>query len=97
MQAQDFLLDDEDDLLIQDGDLVVGDSDGQHVEDIFELEPGELKEYLLVGIGITKKINGLIDGQLRATANLQLIADGYTVNTLSITNDKIVLDVERKS
>jgi hypothetical protein len=76
-QATDLMLDDNGDLLMQEGNLVIGFSDGQHIQHIFEIEPGELKENVLTGIGIIKKMHGPADGRLRREATLQLMADNY--------------------
>ena len=79
-QATDIMLDDDGDIIIMNDDLVLGDSDGQHIQHIFELEPGELKENVLVGIGIQKKLHGNeANGAVRREATLQLLADGYTL------------------
>lgn len=96
MKAQDFLLDAQSgELVFKDGDFVIGESDGQHIEAIFILEPGELKSNPLVGIGIQKKINGSADGDLRREAYLQLQADGYQVNQLNLNEEIIEIDAER--
>jgi hypothetical protein len=96
-QAIDMMLDGDGDIMIVNGDLVLGASDGQHIQHIFELEPGELKENVLVGLGINKKLNGNeADGDLRREATLQLQADGYTLKTPVIIEKKnIVIDAER--
>ncbi len=48
--AQDLLLDENGDLLIQNGDFVIGDSSYQDVKMIIQSAPGEWKQYPTVGV-----------------------------------------------
>ena len=91
------MLDENGDLDFTGGDFAIGESDGQHIQDILLIEPGELKSDLLTGVGIQKKINGSADGELRATTMLQLQADGYQVNSLNLNEEIIQIDAERNS
>ncbi|NNV54521.1 hypothetical protein [Limnovirga soli] len=95
--ATDFLLDEAGDLLIENGDFVFGESDMQHIQLILALEPGELKESPLTGVGIKKQINGSFDGAVRREIKLQLEADGYSTTNLVITPENITIDATRNS
>jgi len=62
------------------GDIVIGPSDNQHIEDILSAAPGDYKEFpqvgaavftLLKGKGSPQKVEGII--------KLQLESDGYQV------------------
>jgi hypothetical protein len=99
MSAIDFLLSDDGDLFeTATGQWVDTNSDGQHVHDILQLEPGELVTDPLIGVGIERNINGNVDGSLKKNIYLQLQADGYRVNLLSVDeNGNIEIDVERES
>lgn len=55
--ANDILLDENDDLLIQNGDFVVGDSLTQEVSIILKLNQGELKSDPLLGVNMITLIN----------------------------------------
>ncbi|HMO63292.1 MAG TPA: hypothetical protein PKC39_14500 [Ferruginibacter sp.] len=100
-QATDLLLDEDGDLMLKEGNLVIGYSDGQHIQHLFEIEPGELKENVLVGVGLIKKQHGPLDGGLRREASLQLEADGYRLNTPLVLEKnsngtiKISIDAQR--
>lgn len=95
MEALDFLLGDDGDLIWDGVDFEWGESDAQHIQHLCELEPGELKELPLVGIGLSRAINGVVDGVLRRRIKLQLEADGYEVAPLdNIENG--VIDAYRK-
>ncbi|MEQ3500594.1 oxidase [Tenacibaculum sp. SSH1-16] len=48
---KDILLDENGDLLIVDGDLVIGDAKQQSVETLILANKGEFKEFPLVGFG----------------------------------------------
>lgn len=98
MSAIDFLLDDNDDLLEDDsGDIIEGVSDGQNIKDLLNLEPGELKYDPLMGVGITRYINGKADASLNKTISMQLQADRFVLNEFSIDRDgNIDIDAERK-
>ena len=93
--SKDILLNDSGDLMVRNGDFVIGESDGQHIQHIFEAEPGDFKQSPLVGLGIRKKINGIFNGIFRREAMIQLLADGFTVNKLVIEKENIEIDAYR--
>jgi hypothetical protein len=101
MNATDFLVGEKNDLQ-EDAvtlDWVEGNSDGQHIQDILTIEPGELKYDVLMGVGILRSMNGPSNSALRKTILMQLEADGYSVQQLivDIENEKIEVDAERVS
>lgn len=77
-KAYDYLLDDSGDLLFKDGDLVVGESDHQHIQDTINAEPGWWKEFPTDGVGIRKYL-GSNDRQqdIQKQIKVQLQVDGY--------------------
>jgi len=98
MVAQD-LIQDNGDLLIQNGDFVIGLSDEQHVADIIYSSPNWWKEFPQVGVNIQMYLSGSgIGDELNRNLKLQLIADGYTVGKASITqlNEELILDTDAK-
>lgn len=81
MKAQDFLLDTDGDLLIKDGDLVIGPSDGQHIKDIMQSVPGWWKEFPLVGFNPFQFLNSRTSvQQQKQIARQQLEGDGFVVD-----------------
>lgn len=74
-----------DDLVIKNGDLVVGPSDLQHVYHIVLLPKGSFKQFPLTGVGRARFLNGPLDGGLRRDVQLQLEADGYRLKNLAFT------------
>lgn len=78
MEAKDFLQDSEFDLLISDGDLVIGLSDEDHIIDIVNSDQGDWKEYILCGVGINNYLNSSgMELFLQKEIGVQLERDGY--------------------
>lgn len=99
MSATDYIVDEHNDMVeAADFDFTEDSSDGQHIQDLLQLEPGELLYDPLMGVGIERYINGLADGNLRKNIYLQLQADKYRVNKLLIDNEgNIDIDADRES
>lgn len=75
---KDLLLDEAGDLLIQNGDFVIGQSDQQHVLDMMDCQMGELKEFPLAGFGAINYIKRRISAvEFKRDLKLQLNYDGY--------------------
>lgn len=96
MTSNDFLTDESGDLLEENGDWVEGASDDQHIYDLIDLEPGELKLDPLIGVGIRKAVNGVIDGGVERNIYLQLQADKYRIKSLSFNYPNVDIDAERE-
>ena len=80
MAAQDLLLTSlEGDLKIgNNGDLVIGLSDDQHIHDIIHDEPGEWHQFPTVGVGLENYQFGPVNTNiLQQNIRMQLIKDGY--------------------
>jgi hypothetical protein len=87
----DFLLDTNDDLRIENGDFVIGNSLDQEVGMILKTNPGEWKEDPIMGAGLIRKLKGnIIDQEIEQIIRLQLgrddknyddIKQGITINT----------------
>lgn len=99
MSAIDFILDVDNDLVEStDGDFVEGESDGQHIQDLLMLEPGELVYDPLIGVAIERYRNGMADGNLNKTIYMQLQADRYKIEKLLIEGSgNIEIDAVRES
>lgn len=78
---QDIRQDSDGDLLVRDGDFVIGESDVQHVHDTLIAYPGWWKENPQDGVGIQdySKATGA-EQELARKVKLELEADGYSVN-----------------
>ncbi|URC13941.1 hypothetical protein [Flavobacterium sp. B183] len=71
-------------------DFATGQSDQQHVEDILDLQPGEIKEFPLAGFGAInyiKFINKTISAdEFKRDLKLQLNYDGYNNAVIDTSN-----------
>jgi hypothetical protein len=81
------MVDDEYDMLIRNGDLVVDNSDVQHITHIFEADQGQYRRHPLLGIGVRRMLNGSIGGAERRHIQLQLESDGYRPNQIKYEDD----------
>jgi hypothetical protein len=100
MKVTDVILDSNNDLLIKDGDFVFDESDLDHIQDIITSEPGEWKQWPEVGVGLKNYLNAdssiTETGSLRRKILMQLEADGYRVDKLTISDfEDIQIDAER--
>lgn len=83
MIAQDIQLDDDGDLLIRNGDFVIGPSDNQHIQDLINASVGWWKEFPLVGVGIENyQGSSGAQQQLERSIKVQLEGDGYSLPTI---------------
>ncbi len=92
---EDFLING--DIGIKDGDLVVGDSDGQNIEFIISAKPGQFYQFPTLGVGITDQINSSISKQeLRIKIKNNLEADNYRVNRIDVsgTLDQLLTKID---
>lgn len=86
----DLLLDANDDLPIYVAGLMpFGVSDGQHQRDMFASFPGEWKQFIFNGIGVSKylKATGNKILALKNIATQQLANDGYNISKINVAFD----------
>jgi len=88
MSVNDIMLDDNLDLLIQNGDFVIGDAEEQIQQLILIASQGSFRESPLTGINIVTYLKsrmtpGLVDA-LKQKIKLQFQYDGYTTVTPTI-------------
>lgn len=77
--AKDFLQDTDNDILIENNDFVIGNSDDDHIVDIINSNQGDWKEYVLCGVGIDNYLNSSgLQLKLKQVILQQLAADGYS-------------------
>lgn len=67
----DILLDAENDLIIENGDLVLGESEMQEVGLILQTVQGEWKESPITGANLMREVRGDVSG-LRRERNLRI-------------------------
>lgn len=75
---KDILVEDNNDLLIENGDFVVGDSDIQHIDHIITAQPGEYKETPQLGFGVINYLkSNATKTKFKRDLRVQLNFDGY--------------------
>lgn len=94
--AKDIIFDG--DLVIENGDFLVAESDGQHIEHILRADRGQFRQSPLVGVGLQKQDNASPNRQkLKQEIKLQLRADGFTVKKLELSDgDVLGIDIDAK-
>lgn len=94
--AKDVLLDKDGDLMIENGDFVIDDSDKSEIERLLLSHKGEWKENPLVGGAMVKLLKSR-EGQTQALqeARKQLQADGFEISSIEINGHNIDIDAER--
>lgn len=74
------------DLQIRNGDLLIGESDSQHVMDSINAFPGWWKENPVDGVGLFQYSGSVGKEQEIAKAiKVNLTSDGYTVNSPQVS------------
>jgi hypothetical protein len=100
INVKDILVDaDNFDLLIKDGDFVVGYSDNQHQEHLILAYKGYYKESPLAGVGIEMYIKSAgTAGEIQREIKVELENDKYLVNTVTVNaNYGVYIDANRIS
>lgn len=100
MAFKDILLDNNLDIIIENGDFKVSDSDQQHIELICNTAIGNWKQYPLLGIGIINYVASSGQSEvLKRLMNVQLASDGFKINEVSVTGSNEIfnysIDAER--
>ncbi|MDR3326904.1 MAG: hypothetical protein LBT04_02030 [Prevotellaceae bacterium] len=80
-----ILLDETGDLLIHNGSLVIGNTDGQSAEMILRAYPGEFKEDPQLGSWIISQLNGKPDPFWRGETIKQLKSNKLDVKDIRIS------------
>lgn len=84
---QDILHDDSGELLFENGDFKIGNSDQQHVGDIFITQPGENKEFPVCGFGAINYVKtNVTEHEFKRDLKLQLDYDGYINANIDTSN-----------
>ncbi len=83
------------DLLLDNGDFVIVQSDQQHVIDLLDTQKGEMKEFPLVGFGAINYIKKTItQDEFKRDLKLQLNYDGYPNPIIDTSNGIKNLKIE---
>lgn len=94
MPRTDFLLSTDGDLQIVNGDLLTGNSDDQNVALILQATKGSIKQFPLLGVGLSLELSGSIDGRLKRKIRIHLESDGYKVTKIEDESGTIKIKYE---
>lgn len=83
----DFLLDDNLDLVIIDGDFVIGESTSQHQKILILADKGEFKDVPMRGVGARRYLEDHTPENLAREIRQEFATDGMTVNKIQIASD----------
>lgn len=76
---------------ITSGDFVIGFSDLQNLEDLMELNPGELKHEPLAGVGVDRMIRSRLDEiAVVSRTRSQMRSDGWVIDDVYLDGQEIV-------
>lgn len=84
---------DNNDLVIYQGDFFVAFSDQQHIAHIVEADTGQVKQYPLLGFGIRRHLNGQINGAVKRQLQLQLQSDGHQAQSIVYKDGRLKIEI----
>lgn len=88
----DFILNSDYEMIIENGDFKVGDATAQNQKLIMLAQKGEVKQTPLTGVGIADWLKGEKQSGLKSEIRQQLKADGMNVKKIDINNNTINID-----
>ncbi|MBU7577074.1 MAG: hypothetical protein KAF40_03340 [Flavihumibacter sp.] len=89
---EDILLDEDFDLLIQNGDLVIGPSSEQHQQLLLLSNKGDWRQFPMVGVGIREYLKDEDENSMVGEIKEQFEMDGMQVKDIRIANGQIGID-----
>ena len=88
--AKDILLDDDNDLWIENGDFVIGDSEYQEIKSILQAVKNDYKMKPEIGVNLIEELNGSSSStKLAQKIKLNLAMDGKEGLRFTIENGEI--------
>lgn len=89
--AKDILLDDNNDLLIQDGDFVIGESEEQEIKCILQAVKNDYKQTPELGVNLVEFLNSSDSARaLKQIIKLNLRLDGKENKRFKIEKGEII-------
>jgi hypothetical protein len=89
---QDYLLDPvTGDLMVVDGDLVIGDATLQNQKLLLFATPGSYKQYPIVGVDLMGFLKDEDQGDMMRAIRQQFTQDGMTVESLAYVNGQFYI------
>lgn len=91
---QDILLDDTGDIIIENGDLKIGESLAQEVQNIITLAPGQLRTDGYLGVDIFNELQDEGDTIIKQKLKAMLKRDNKRLIDFKVENNKLYINAE---
>ena len=89
---KDIIYDKTNKKIFANGDLVIGESDSQHMELLLICQPGSFKEFPNTGVGAASYLEDEDPSAFLSEVRNQFTNDGITVNKIEFLNSKLRID-----
>lgn len=93
----DFLLNQNGDMQIENGDFLTGESDDQHVDLLLTTNKGINKQHPTLGAELPLEVHGKLDSKVIRDIKLSMAADGYQALKVQVDNGNILIEYVRRS
>lgn len=80
------------DLLVENGGLVVGDTEAQTVEAVMMANRGEFKEFPLIGGEVMQMLGGSVDVMWPGRVKRMLRACGVDCDRVKVDNGEVIIE-----
>lgn len=90
----DFLLDSDFDLMIKDGDFLLGESNQQHQQSILLAEKGAFKQHPTLGVGLFSFLKNENPNELLREIRLEFDNDGMKIKRIGFEGGKLKIDAD---
>ncbi len=87
---EDFLLDEDFDLIIANGDFVIGESMAQHQKTLILIDKGEFKEVPARGVASRRYLESETPDDLAREIRQEFTKDGMVVKTINIDANLVI-------
>lgn len=87
-----IVLDEDRDLLIENGEVAIGEIDSQNLEMLIIAEKGEIREAPLRGVGIRRYVDDEDPATLLQAIRNEVAEESMTLDTIEIKNGKLNID-----
>lgn len=89
----DFILDENNDLIFKNNDIWIGNSFNQNVNNIIYWSPGDCKQFPTLGVGINSMIlSSNLSQELKNKIMNQLKSDNIDCKSITTVNDELKLN-----
>jgi len=89
MERNDYILDNNFDMVIKNGDFYVAQSDQNHKAVILMSAAGQIRQFVKIGVDIQKELNGILDQKMKRRILTSFKQDDYNLRGISFENSQI--------